>query len=228
MYEHLGWSHRRSGDDSGAQRAFTSAVDAYDVAKRLLLACKADADKRDAAIERLALRQTKCHLLSWDREHADATMKELSAYSRLKDTRPVPLYNAACLFAVAMACPELPDDQRLRSEWHAWHFLGMALLCSPQGSGLWSRMMTEEELDMLDTSRRKSFRNELEKKHRRQFSYGEADPIVKAVIADLDVTGPAQGLSVSHFTLRRQLRRHQGRPARNSDGKSPIVRRADA
>lgn len=187
VHELQGYSYRQSGNVSGAQRAFTRAVDAYEAAKMLLLACDAGSGKADTAIERLALRQTKCRMLTCDREQADTAMKELCGYAELKDTRPVPLYNAACLFAVAMACPDLRDDQRALFEWHAWRYLGVALLCSHQDSGLWSRMMTENELSALGTGHRKTFGDELGKRHRRPLAYAEAAPIAEEIIADIGV-----------------------------------------
>jgi hypothetical protein len=198
VHERLGWSYLHSGDDPGAHLAFVRAVEAYDKAEKLLVACdQADTVKRDAAIERLALRRTKCRLLSRDHECADTALQELSRYSRLKDVRPVPLYNAACLFAVAMACPDLPYEQRALSERRAWHYLGIALVCSPHGSGLWPRMMTDEELCSLDASRRKEFGDHLKNRYRRPLAYHEADLIVEAAIAELGLTDPgAQGAAV--------------------------------
>jgi hypothetical protein len=193
VYERRAWFYRRSGDDQRAQRDFTRAVDAYDKAAELLGDCRqADPGKRDAAIERLALRRTKCRLLSGDDEYADVTLKELSAYSPLKDRRPGPLYNAACLFAVAMASPNLPGDQRALSEWRAWHYLGHALVLSSRSHGPWSRMMTDEELDTLDVNRRKDFGDQI-KKESGQRSGGdrvEAEQIVEAATAALGLRDP--------------------------------------
>jgi tetratricopeptide (TPR) repeat protein len=167
IYERRGWSYRSSGEHARAQLAFKDAVDAFDGAETLLRACGPEADpgKRDAAIERLAVRRTKCRLLSGDHAHTVTALPELARYTRLRDDRPVQLYNAACLFAVAMACPHLPGEQQQLAEWHAWHYLGRALAVGGPGSSPWSRMATDEELGGLDVSRRMTFRDELQKRH---------------------------------------------------------------
>ena len=74
------------------------------------------------------------------------------------------LYNTACLFAVALACPNLSSEQQKLSEWRAWHYLGRALVLGGHGSPPWSRMTTDEELDALDADRRMAFRTELQKR----------------------------------------------------------------
>lgn len=140
--------------------------------------------------EGLALRRTKCRLLSGEYEYADVALKELAAYSRLEDRRPGPLYNAACLFAVAMACPDLPGDQRALSEWRAWHHLGHALVRSHRGRGLWSRMMIDEELDALGVNRRKDFGDEIRKECGHRSGAAEADQIVEAATAAIGLTYP--------------------------------------
>jgi hypothetical protein len=166
IYERQGWSQRQSGEGTRAQNAFMLAVEAFDEAEKLLQACGDDADtgKRDDAIERLAVRRTKCRLLSGDRAQADMALQELSGYTQLRDSRPVQLYNAGCLFAVAMACPHLSDEQRELSEWRAWHYLGHALVLGGERSAPWSKMTDDEELAALDADRRVEFRTELQKR----------------------------------------------------------------
>ena len=194
IYERQGWSHRESGEHARAERAFKRAVEALNEAEKLLRASGtgADTDKRDDALERLAIRRTKCRLLSGDHEHAVTVLQELARYAQLRDTRPVQLYNAACLFAVAMACPYLPNEQRELSEWRAWHYLGRALVLGGQGSAPWSRMMTDEELGALDARRRVALSVELKKRHggRSPLTDHQADPIVEAAMGALGLTSP--------------------------------------
>ncbi len=194
IYERRGWLYRQSREHTRAQLAFKHAVDAFDEAEKLLRACGpgADADKRAAAIERLAVRRTKCRLLSHDQAQADLGLRELAQYTQLADARPVQLYNAACLFAVAMACPYLPGEQQKLSEWRAWHYLGRALVLGGHGSPPWSRMTTDEELDALDADRRMVFRAELQKRRDGDSPVNDdqADPIVAAAMLVLGLTNP--------------------------------------
>jgi tetratricopeptide (TPR) repeat protein len=195
IYERRGWSYRNSGEDARAQLAFKDAVDAFDAAEKLLRACGPEADpgKRDAALERLAVRRTKCRLLSGDDTHAVTALPELARYTRLQDDRPAQLYNAACLFAVAMACPHLPGMQQQLSEWRAWHYLGRALALGGPGSSPWSRMATDEELGALDASRRMLFRAEIQKRQSDHSSLtnDQASPIVEDVMQALGLTDPS-------------------------------------
>ena len=194
IYERRGWSYRNSGEHTRAQLAFKDAIDALDEAEKLLRACGpgADTGKRDAAIERLAVRRTKCQLLSGDHTHAVTALPELARYTQLQDARPVQLYNVACLFAVAMACPHLPDEQQKLSEWRAWHYLGRALTLGGPGSSPWSRMTTDEELGALDVGLRMAFRADLQKRHGDQspLSDDQADPIVEGAMLALGLTDP--------------------------------------
>ncbi len=194
IYERRGWSYRSSGEHTRAQLAFKDAIDAFDEAEKLLRACGpgADTGQRDAAIERLAVRRTKCQLLSGDRAHAVTAVPELARYTQLQDARPVQLYNAACLFAVAMACPHLPDEQQELSEWRAWHYLGRALALGGPGSSPWSRMTTDEELGALDVGRRMAFRADLQKRHggHSPLTDDQADPIVEDAMLALGLTDP--------------------------------------
>ena len=125
-------------------------------------------------------------------------VQELSGYSQLTDMRPVPSYNAACLFAVAMGCPNLPGDQRALSERRAWHYLGRALVLSPTGRGPWPRMITDEELSALDIESREKFGDEIKKRRGRfrGLGYLEADRIVEAAMAALGPAGPSTRAAV--------------------------------
>jgi hypothetical protein len=194
IYERRGWLYRQGGEDTRAQVAFKHAVETFDKAEKLLRACGpgADPDKRAAAIERLAVRRTKCRLLSNDQMQAGMALKELAGYTQLTDTRPVQLYNTACLFAVAMACPNLSSEQQKISEWRAWRYLGHALVLGGHGSSPWSRMTTDEELDALNADRRKAFRAELQKRHDGDSPIANdlADPIVEGAMLMLGLTNP--------------------------------------
>ena len=166
IYERQGWSRRQSGADSRAQDAFMRAIEAFDEAEKLLHACgdEADTKKRDDAIERLAVRRTKCQLLSDDRAQVNIALQELAEHTQLRDSGPVQLYNAACLFAVAMAYPGLSDEQQRLFEWRSWQYLGQALVRSDEDSAPWSRMTDDEELAALDAGRRAEFRTEIQKR----------------------------------------------------------------
>jgi hypothetical protein len=194
IYEHQGWSQRQSDEGARAHNSFMLAVEAFDQAEKLLQACggEADTEKRDDAIERLAVRRTKCRLLSGDRAQATIALQELAGYTQLRDSRPVQLYNAACLFAVAMACPHVPDDQRTSSEWRAWHYLGRALVLGGEDSTPWSKMTKDEELAALDEGRRLELRTELQKRHdgHSPLTDDEASPIVLGALEVLGLANP--------------------------------------
>jgi hypothetical protein len=87
-------------------------------------------------------------------------------YTQPRDARPVQIYNTACLFAVAMACPHLSGEQRELSEWRAWHYLGYALVLGGHDGAPWSKMTTDEELSPLDAGRREALRAALTKRPR--------------------------------------------------------------
>jgi hypothetical protein len=77
----------------------------------------------------------------------------------------------------------------VESEQRAWEFLGHALLLE---KGLRSHMMRDDELSMLEPSRREAFAHELEKRSDGlgELAYPEADRIVEAAIAALSLTDP--------------------------------------
>jgi hypothetical protein len=196
IYERQAWSERQSGEHTGAQKAFMDAIEALDEAEKLLQACgdEADTEKRDDAIERLAVRRTKCRLLSGDRGQASIALQELARYTQLRDSRPVQLYNAACVFAVAMMCPHIPDEHRRSSEWRAWHHLGRALLLGGEHSTPWSKMTDDQELAALDADadRRAEFRTELQKRHdgHSPVTDDQADLIVVGALEVLGLANP--------------------------------------
>jgi tetratricopeptide (TPR) repeat protein len=194
IYERRGWLYRQIGEEDRARLAFKQAVDAFDEAEKLLQGCgpRADPGKRAAAIERLAVRRTKCRLLSSDQAQAGMALRELAQYSQLADARPVQLYNAACLFAVATECRHLPSEQQELSEWRAWHYLGRALVLGGRDSSPWLRMPADEELGALDADQRMAFRAELQKRHDggRPVNGDQAGPIVAAAMLALGLTNP--------------------------------------
>jgi tetratricopeptide (TPR) repeat protein len=195
IYERQGWSQRQSGADSRAHDAFMRAIEAFDEAEKLLHACgdEADTTKRDDAIERLAMRRTKCRLLSGDSAQVDIALQNLAEHTQLRDCGPVQLYNAACLFAVAMAHPGLSDEQQRWFEWRSWHYLGQALVRSDEDSAPWWRMTDDEELAALDAGRRVEFRTEIQKRSDGQspLTEDQAALIVAGALEVLGLSSPA-------------------------------------
>ena len=196
--ERLGWSYHQSGDDSRARQSFAMAADEYDRAEKLLTDCKeADSGKGETIIE-IALRRTKCRLLSCDSEQVTIARHELRGYPQLKSASPRLLYNAACLFAVALTCPDLPGAQRADTERRAWDFLGRALALSPFGSIPWSRVKTDEELSALDMGTRTKFVGEIQKRcgSHNGSSHTEAARIARAAMGALGPTDPSSRAAV--------------------------------
>jgi len=165
VHERLGWSYRRGGEAERAASEFAQAVRNYDEAG-LALAGAADADptKREAALGRIQVRRTKCRLLSGDRAYLVMAQQELAELQRMTGSTAIDLYNAACLFAVAMASPELPPHDRSQYARQAWILLGCALLAGGAG-GPWELMTTDVELDGLNAQQRGGFRDEIRIRH---------------------------------------------------------------
>lgn len=165
VHERLGWGYRRSDDLAKAADEFESAVRRYDKAAKLLAAAPgAAAEPRDAALERVKVRRAKCRLLSGDRSHLKIARRELAELLRITGSTALELYNSACLFAVAMSCPDVPEEMRSTYAPHAWHLLGRALLAGGP-DGPWGNVMTDVELDSLDQQQRRNFCIELKAQH---------------------------------------------------------------
>ena len=165
VHERLGWAHRRSGDLAGAADEFANAVRRYDKAAELLAEAPGAAPEvRDAALERVSVRRTKCRLLSGDRSHVEIARRELAGLLRITGTTAVELYNSACLFAVATSSPDMHEEVRRSYASRAWHLLGRSLLAEG-ADGPWGYVMTDVELGALDEQQRTEFLTELKQRH---------------------------------------------------------------
>ena len=163
--ERLGWGYRRSDDLARAAEEFEHAVRRYDTAARLLATVPGtEPQPRDAALARVKVRRAKCRLLSGDRSHLGIARRELAELLRINGSTALELYNSACLFAVAMSCPDVPEEVRSAYAPHAWHLLGRALLAEG-ADGPWGHVMTDVELDALDQQKRRDFCIELKARH---------------------------------------------------------------
>ncbi|HCU94047.1 MAG TPA: hypothetical protein DHU96_15515 [Actinobacteria bacterium] len=165
VHERLGWSYRRNGDMQQAASEFARAIRDYDDADRVLAAAMgANPAEREAALGRVRVRRTKCRLLSGDRADLVIAQQELAKLRQTTGSTALELYNAACLFAVAMASPGLPSHERSQYEQLAWSLLGRALLAEGEG-GPWELLLTDVELDALDAQQRGGFRDEIRIRH---------------------------------------------------------------
>jgi tetratricopeptide (TPR) repeat protein len=163
--ERLGWSYQRSGNRAQAATEFAQAVRGYDDAiQALSAALGADPAQREAALERVRVRRAKCRLLSGDRAHFLIAQRELAELTRITGSTALDLYNAACLFAVAMACTGLPSPDRSRYMRQAWQLLGRALLADGT-SGPWAFVLTDPELEAMDAQQRSRFSTEIKIRH---------------------------------------------------------------
>ena len=165
VHERLGWWYRRSDDPARAADEFGRAVRRYDIAAELLAAVPgAVPEARAAALERVKVRRAKCRLLSGDGSHIEIARRELAELLRITGLTAHELYNSACLFAVAMSCPDVSEDVRLTYGPRAWHLLGQALL-TDGAAGPWINVMTDVELDALEQQKRRDFCTELKARH---------------------------------------------------------------
>jgi tetratricopeptide (TPR) repeat protein len=165
VHERLGWGYRRRDDPARAADEFERAVRRYDTAAELLAAAPGAApEPRDAALERVKVRRAKCRLLSGDRSHLEIALRELVELLRITASTALDLYNSACLFAVLMSCPAVPEEVRSTYAPHAWHLLGQALLAEGAG-GPWGNVMTDVEFDALEHKKRRDFCTELKARH---------------------------------------------------------------
>jgi hypothetical protein len=165
VHERLGWGYRRSDDLARAADEFERAVRRYDTAAKLLAAAPGAApEPRDVALERVKVRRAKCRLLSGDRSHLEIAMLELVELLRITGSTALDLYNSACLFAVALSCPVVPEEVRSTYAPHAWHLLGQALLAEGAG-GPWGHVMTDVEFDALEHEKRRDFCSALKARH---------------------------------------------------------------
>jgi hypothetical protein len=193
VHEQLGWGYRRSGDLARAAEEFESAVRRYDTAANLLTAAPGSAPQpRDAALERVKVRRAKCRLLSGDRSHLEIARRELAELLHITGPTALELYNSACLFAVAMSCPDVPEEVRSTYAPHAWHLLGRALLAEG-ANGPWGNVMTDVELDALDQQKRRDFCIGLKARHPELTPLDEATAqlVVKHAMIAIGVEPPS-------------------------------------
>lgn len=191
VHERLGWSYTRSGDAQNAAKEFTQSVRAYDDADRLLVEPLNISPEQKAALERITVRRTKCRLLSGDRNHVAIARQELAQLCRLTGTTALELYNGACLFAVAIASPDIPPEEKPPFTVQAWFLLGRSLLADG-ADGPWELAMTDIELEAMDGRQRASFRDELKARHPNgtPLPSEEALPVVRAAMSAIGVTPP--------------------------------------
>ena len=189
VHEQLGWSCKRSGDVQNAAREFNHSVDAYDRATRLLVEASDASPGQKAALERITVRRTKCRLLSGDRGHVMIARQELAELCRMTGTTSLELYNGACLFAVAIASPDIPPEEKPPYIAQAWLLLGRSLLAGGT-SGPWELAMTDIELEAMDARQRSGFSSELRARHPEgtPLAGDEALPLVRAAMSTIGVT----------------------------------------
>jgi hypothetical protein len=112
-------------------------------------------------------------LLCGDPAHLIAVRKDLAELINRKDlgeldnaigSRALDLYNAACLFAVALECADLSLRDRPHYAQYAWQLLGRALLAYGE-AGPWALAMSDVELNAMGVKQRKLFIAELRARH---------------------------------------------------------------
>jgi tetratricopeptide (TPR) repeat protein len=192
VHERLGWGYRRSNDLARAADEFERAIRRYDTAaERLAAAPGAAPGPRDAALERVKVRRAKCRLLSGDRRHLEIARRELAELLPITGSTAVDLYNSACLFAVAMSCPDV-QGVRPTCASHAWHLLGRALLAEGT-DGPWGNVMTDIELGALDEQKRRDFCIELQVRHpeRTPLDGEAAQMVVKQAMHAIGIEPPS-------------------------------------
>jgi hypothetical protein len=157
VHVRLGWSYRRSGEMQNAADQFSMGVRSYDeAAQKLENASDADSKKREAALERVKVWRAKCRLLSGDSGQLVVVRHELAELYPMTGTTSRDLYNGACLFAVAIGCPDIPSDEKLLFTGRAWFLLGRALLTGG-AKGPWMLAMTDIELEAMEGPDRRRF-----------------------------------------------------------------------
>lgn len=193
VHELLGWSRRRRGDVQNAADEFNHSVRDYDAATRLLVEASDASPGQKAALERITVRRTKCRLLSGDRGHVVVARQELAQLCRMTGTTSLELYNGACLFAVAIASPDIPAEEKPPYTVQAWLLLGRSLLVGGAG-GPWALAMTDIELEAMDAQQRSRFSGELKTRHPAgtPLAAAEALPLVRAAMFAIGVAPASQ------------------------------------
>lgn len=206
VHELLGWSYKRSEDVQNTGKEFTQSVRAYDQATRLLGKASDAKPEQKAALERITVRRTKCRLLSGDRGQVVIARQELVDLCRMTGTTALELYNGACLFAVAVACPDIPLEEKPPYTTQAWLLLGRSLLADGV-DGPWELAMTDIELEAMDARQRKCFCDELKSQHPNgtPLPGDGALPLVRAAMSTISVT-PPEGIWKPCGLIRRRVR----------------------
>jgi tetratricopeptide (TPR) repeat protein len=194
VHEQLGWSYKRRGDLQIAANEFAQSVRAYDDASDLLTkASEANPDERKAALERIKVRRTKCRLLSGDCGQIVTARRELAELCHMTGTTARDLYNAACLFAIAITSADIPRTEKASYLTQAWLLLGRSLLIGG-ADGPWQLAVTDIELEAMDAQQRRRFCDALKAQHPtlEPLSGREAMPLVTDAMAAISVTSPQE------------------------------------
>jgi hypothetical protein len=157
VHERLGWSFRATNESASAADEFNRAIRDYDQALLLLAqAMEAGLDGREKALERINIRRAKCRLLAADQSQLLIARQELSLFRNMAGTTSRDLYNGACLYAVAIDCPDLPSDEKEWCTRYAWHLLGRSLVVGG-ADGPWPLVLTDVELESMSRPQRTQF-----------------------------------------------------------------------
>ncbi len=161
----LARSYQRTGDAQRAETEFTEAVRSCDEAILILSANIHEGQVRPTAmLDRVCAARTRYRLLSGDRAQLLLAEPELVMLSRIDWTTTLDLYNASCLFAVALDCPNLSSQARSQYSRHAWRLLGHALL-EDGTNGPWTQTLTDPDLKAMNVQHRIRFSTEIRIQH---------------------------------------------------------------
>jgi hypothetical protein len=190
VHERLGWSFRATNESASAADEFNRAVRDYDQALLLLAqAMEAGLDGREKALERIKIRRAKCRLLAADQSQLAIARQELSLFRTMAGTTSLDLYNGACLYAVAIDCPDLTSDEKEWCTRYAWHLLGRSLVVGG-ADGPWPLVLTDVELESMSRPQRAQFCEAIKVRH------PEGTPLTGPAATAL-VTAAMQAIGVS-------------------------------
>lgn len=178
VHERVGWTYREVNEPEPARGAFLRAVQAYNRADELLdqLSGSAPVNSLEHARQRVAARRTKCRLLSGDSTQIAVARRELNRPIEPQADDVPALYNAACLFVVALEVGAA-DSEQISGLWErrAWQLLGRSLLIGGDEDGPWELVNTDIELRYLDQGRRGWFIDQLRAKRDRPTGLSDAE-----------------------------------------------------
>lgn len=189
--ERRGWSHCRVPEPEQAKVEFGRAVRAGDRAIQKLSALAARNDGgHDAALARIRVRRTKCRLLSGDPADFANALTDLASPVSETGATALDLYNAACLYAVAVSQEELLENRAAYTA-DAWRLLGLALLADG-ADGPWRFALEDIELSALSVEQRRDFSAALRREHPEltPLQGGPAGHIVAGAMAAIGVPPP--------------------------------------